>query len=87
MSASVLKSMSIHKSVNVHHLGATPPAGIGREVKGSIWETGSCPSVEGAVPDAYSAFLGVPPQRYPIGQLLVYGDLSGSTISVNKYLH
>ncbi len=87
MSASVQKSMNIHKSVIVHHLGATPPAGIDHEVTGSLGETGSCPSVEGAVRDAYSAFLRVPPQRYPTGQLLVYGDLSGSTISVNEYSH
>ncbi len=42
-------SLNVPQDINTHLLSATPYAGDGAGVVGSLRETGSCPCVEGAV--------------------------------------
>ncbi len=77
--------------MSANTLSATRHTTVGTEVTGSLWETVSCPDIEGTVGGAsgvaYGTFFGGPLQGYPTGQPLVFGDLSGGTININPYLH
>ncbi len=77
--------------MNEHLLSATQHIGNGTGITGSLRETGSCASVEGAVGGATSTacgtFFDCPQREYPTGQPLVFGDLSSGAISVNSCSH
>ena len=79
-------SGNIPRDISTHPLRATPHARDGIGVTGSLPETGSCPSIEGAVGGANgavcSAFFKGPPRGYPAGEPLVLGDPSSGAISV-----
>ncbi len=84
-------SVNVPQDVNAHLLDVTPHVWNGTGIIGSIQETGSCPSVEGAAGGATSAAFGAffngPPRGYPAGQPLIFGDLSSGAISVNPCSH
>ncbi len=58
-------NVSVPWGVNAHLLDATPHAGDGTGVTGSLRETGSCPDMEGAVggvtSTAHNTFYSAPP--------------------------
>ncbi len=84
-------SVIIPRGVNTHPLGAAPHAGNGTRLRGGLQKTGGCPGIEGAgggvTSTAHSALYSIPPRRYPVGQPIVFGDLSSGTVIANLGSH
>ncbi len=80
-------SVSVPQHMNTHFVSATLHAGDGTGVTGSLLETGGCLGVKGAVSgvtsSAHSTLYNTPLQGYPVGQTIVFGDLSSGTMTTN----
>ncbi len=64
-------NMNVLRDMKAHPLGAIPHTGDGTGIAGSLRETGSCPSIEGAVGGATSAAYGTffgPPRANPLAK-------------------
>ncbi len=84
--------MSIPQGMTTHLLGATPHAGDGTGVTGGLRETGGCPgmgggAVGGVSSAAHSTLYNAPPRGYPVGQPIVFGDLSSGAATADLGSH
>ncbi len=82
-----IDGVSVPQGMNVHPLGATPHAGDGTGVTGGLREAGGCHGLEGTVggvtSTAHTTLYSTPQREYPVGQPMVFGDLSSGMVTAN----